>query len=303
MTVARDYLMGFCQRNEAGMDLSGWLEPLHFFNSASARLSQQDRGNALGEASASAEWHDFAPAGPKPVKVTLRPVAAQPAPPSPAGNALAGVRLMDDDDDDKASDRDPNAAPSAPEPKLKVEPKVNAAPSAPEPKLKVEPKVNAAPSMPGPKLKVEPKVNAAPSVPEPKMKVEPQVKLEQKAKEVKAEPEDDLMLPPPPPEERLLPMKRPAASTPASKAKLAKSPKAKGRPKGKAKGKAKAAAKSASSSGRHISPNRWPANRNGLGCPKCTGRWDGCSVCKAFKAKGKAWPEGHVPRGHPEDLN
>ena len=404
MTVARDYLNGFCHRNEAGMVLSGWLEPLHFLNSASARLSQQERSNALGEAPASAEWHDFAPVGPKPVKVTLRPVAAQPTPPAPgqptaAPPALSRVQLMDDDHDEqepklKAEPKvkaassvpgpkvEPKVASSVPGPKVKVEPKVKAASSVPGPK--VEPKV--ASSVPGPKVKVEPKDKAASSVPGPRVKVEPKVKLEQKAQahvtkdgnqlppnieelvtvlhekgyttkdqirdyftmsaydesywhillahaancdlfpafikytvethqlsnvewsfgtddrcedmvdfmayvienqKIKTEPKHDLILPPPPPEERLS-MKRPAASQPAgsakAKAKLASSPK------GKSKAKAKAKA-------RHISPYRWPANRNGLGCPKCSGRWCGCGACRAFKAEGKPWPKDHVPRG------
>ena len=410
MTVARDYLSGFCHRNESGMVLSGWLEPLHFLGSASARLSQQERSNALGEEPASAEWHDFAPVGPKPVKVTLRPVAAQPV---AAPSGLSRVRLMDDDEDDTTTPAvklEPKvgatAAPSVPVPKVKVEPKAAAAPSVPGPKVKVEPKAAAAPSVPGPKVKVEPKAAAAPSVPGPKVKVEkkanaapsvpgPKVKVEKKATaapsvpgpkvkadakvklemkahlpsnlvelaaalqgcttkdqirdyftksayderhlkvllayaensdlfpsflkynvethklsnlqwsfgtddgledmvdfmaymivKIKTKPQNDLMLPPPPPEERFRPMKRPASPSAGSAKAKAKS--VQPTPKGKSIAKAKA---------KHVSQYRWPANRNGLGCPKCKGRWNGCAQCIGFKAQGKPWPEDHAPRG------
>ena len=114
-------------------------------------------------------------------------------------------------------------------------------------------------------------------------------------------------LPPPPPEERVVGMKRPASVlSPGPKAKA--TPKAKSAGTAKAQAKAKPQAKSTSSAKakakaavirKRVSPHRWPANRNGLGCPKCSGRWCGCGQCRDFKAKGKAYPK--KPLIHDDD--
>ncbi|CAK9037692.1 Uncharacterized protein SCF082_LOCUS22283 [Durusdinium trenchii] len=270
LTRARDYLMDLCRRNRAGLQVGGWLEPLHFLESAPTRLATQESSIALGEVPGDKEWHDFAPLGPKFVKVRLEPVTSAH---DRASSSLVPMALLDDD----ASDAEPNLGNPGQNRSEPVESGVNmkkpkTKPMKPEIQQKSEPAV-----------KLDATVKAEPAT----VKAEPKAEPAQAKAAAKAGP----------PERPGAPLKRPAASMPEAKAgpperrgAPLKRPAA-SMPAGAAKAKVKAAPKP---KGKHVSPYQWPANRNGLGCPKCKGRWDGCGQCRNFLASGKAYPTRRV---------